>query len=687
MNDTQPERRFRRLRRLARILLAILPAVFALGVLLLVIIDAASPFPIERLERAPKSPVVIDRNGRILFARTAADDQWRMPATLDRVAPSAIEATIAAEDSRYYAHPGVDLIAIARAVGQNLRERRIVSGASTITMQVCDMMEKSERSWSAKCIEAFRAVQLERIRSKDQILEYYLTEAPYGGNIRGIETAARHYFGRPASLLTLAESALLAGIPQSPERYRPDRFPQVARDRRNVVLQYMFDQGFINHDEMKAALTEPVRLYDDRSQGRLSHVAMAALARRPGGGTTTIDSALQDAMESIVHRHEMRLPAQAHVAVAVIDVESAGILAWIGSSDFNRPRDGQNDGVLAWRSPGSALKPFVYAAAFEAQRLAPDSIVPDVSMDRAGWSPENFDGTQHEEVTVADALRRSLNVPALLTAERIGIDRCAGVMQSVGVRFRDGAVARARLSLATGGAEVRLLDLTNAYATLARGGERQSPRLFADDVSERVRVLNESTCRALDAILSSHARRPIGFEGAAVDQQPWFVWKTGTSSARRDAWAVGHNRKLAIGVWVGRFDGVSDPQFVGRIAAEPILAEIFALPEVRVGAPAPSSGVDWVVGRPLFPRIDSDADAPSVRIAHPENGATFVATNDRALVHARVDRDVPVSWFLDGEFVDRAAAIRLDVVPGDHVLTCVADAGEAKRVMFSVVPQ
>lgn len=665
-------------------MLAILPAAFVLGVLALVILDAVYPFPIERLKSRPLSPVVMDRDGRILFAKTAADDQWRFAAKLDHIAPSAIDATIAAEDQRFYSHPGVDAIAIGRAIEQNLRELRIVSGASTITMQVCDMMEGAERSWSGKCIEAFRAVQLERIQSKQEILEDYLTEAPYGGNIRGIETAARHYFGRPASLLTLAESALLAGLPQSPERYRPDRHPVAARDRRNLVLQYMFDLGYIDHESMKAALAEPIQLYDDRSQGRLSHVAMAAMARQPSGGATTIDGAFQNALTGIVHDASQSLPARAHVAIVAIDVATGDIFAWIGSSDFNRPGDGQNDGVTAWRSPGSALKPFVYAAAFEAKRLGPDSIVPDVRIERAGWSPENFDGTRHGEVSVADALQRSLNVPALLTAERIGIDRCAGVIQSVGVKLADGAAERARLSIATGGVDVRLLDLTNAYATLARGGVRVTPRLFADSESEQVRVLNAETCLALDRILSSHARAPAGFEDMPVDRRPWFVWKTGTSSARRDAWAVGHNRRLAVGVWVGRFDGVPDPQFVGRVAAEPILARVFALPQLAA-TPPHDAAVGWSVDRPLFAPAGETTENDAPRIVSPENGATFVATGDQAIVHGRTEHDVAVAWFLDGQYIERAPAIRIDAPPGRHELTFIAENGATQRVAFQVV--
>lgn len=685
MTETSPKRRFSRARRVLRWTLAILPALFVLGVLTFVVLDAVSPFPVDRLDNRPMSPIVSDRDGRILFARTARDEQWRFPADLDFIAPAAIDATIAAEDQRFYSHPGVDVVAVIRAIGQNVREDRIVSGASTITMQVCDMMDGSgDRSWSSKCVESFRAMQLERIRTKREILEYYLTEAPYGGNIRGIETAARHYFGRPAALLTLAESALLAGLPQSPERYRPDRHPEVARERRNQVLQCMFDQGYIEHAAMKAALAEPIRLFEDRSQGRLSHIAMAALTRRPSGGKTTIDGTLQNALQAIVDDATIALPARAHVAMVAIDVATGDVLAWIGSSDFNRPGDGQNDGVIAWRSPGSTLKPFIYAAAFEAKRLGPASVVPDVAMERAGWSPENFDGAQRGEVTVADALRRSLNVPALLTAERIGIDRCAGVIQSTGVTFPTGGVERARLSLATGGAEVRLLDLTNAYATLARCGIRRTPRLFVDDAGERVRALAERTCLALDGILNSHARAPSGFENVPVDRRPWFVWKTGTSSARRDAWAIGHNRQVAIGVWVGRFDGVSDPRFVGRIAAEPILARAFALPSLCVAAPHDDIAA-WPVARPLFPPADAEALPAAPRIASPRDGATYVATGHRAIVHARTDADVAVTWFLDGEFIERASEIRIDAEPGRHELACVSEDGAARRVAFSVV--
>ena len=391
------------------------------------------PFPTDRLDRWPASPVVYDRHGRTLFSMVGNDDQWRRPVPLELISSWLTQATIAVEDERFYSHSGVDPLAVARAIGQDIRHCRIVSGASTITMQIARMMDDRPRTWRAKLVESFRALQLEHRRNKSSILETYLNIAPYGGNLRGVEAAAQVYFGKHAADLSLGEAAMLAGLPQSPARYRPDRHPVPAAARRGVVLRRMLELGQITPEQQAAAAVEPVCVPQTGRRLQAPHAALLALHRQPAGGPTCIDLDLQREVEQVAAAHSQTLPAEMELAVVVIEIDTGDIAALLGSRDFLKPHTGQVNAAIARRSPGSALKPFVFATAFDAGRLDPASTVYDVPIERAGWQPENFDRTFTGPLPAADALRRSLNVPAILVAEGIGLARCVGLIESVGI--------------------------------------------------------------------------------------------------------------------------------------------------------------------------------------------------------------------------------------------------------------
>jgi penicillin-binding protein 1C len=549
-------------------------------------------------------------------------------------------------------------------------------------MQICRMMDDRPRSFRAKLIESFRALQLERLRSKDAILETYLNLAPYGRNLRGVEAAALAWFGRPASDLSLPEAALLAGLPQSPARYRPDRHPQRAKARRNTVLRRMLETGVITRGQWRQAVREPLVLRPVQRCVRAPQAAWLALQRRPLGGRTTIDADLQADAERLVDEHVGRLPEGTDVAVLVMDIPTGDILALVGSADPADPVDGQVNGTVALRSPGSTLKPFVYAAAFQSRRLAPDSTVYDIRIDRAGWSPENFDGGFRGPLSVAEALQRSLNVPAILTAEAVGLPRCAGLIESAGVTLPDGVLAHGGLAVVTGAVEVTLLDLVTGYATLGRGGIRQSPRLFPDEPITRVRAVEPDVCAALDDILSSRRRRPRGMGPWSAEAIPWFTWKTGTSSRRRDAWAVGHNRKVAAGVWVGRFSGAGCEAYVGALAAEPLLAALFALPGIRSDIiPAPPA--PWPVREPLPRPVELEGP---LRILGPRDGARFVALAGGTIIRPRANREDGLTWFLNGRMLARDGCGRLTLPPGRFELRCVARDGPVAVSRFDVLP-
>ena len=671
------------------------------------------PFPWDKLAQSWTGVQVTDRAGRLLLELVGPDGQRQQPISLSQMSPWLIKAAVAIEDERFDSHCGVDVIAVVRAAGQNLWARRTVSGASTITMQLCKMIDERPRSWNAKLLEGLRALQLERRRTKSQILADYLNLIPCGGNLRGVEAASQAYFDKRALHLSLAESALLAGLPQSPNRYAPDRHPDAALQRRDTVLRRMLILGQISHDQFEEAQREPL-LVTSRAlpPPAATHAAWMALAQRPAGGRTTIDLELQREVESALREQiaAMPLPHDADAAVVVLDAMSGEIRALIGSANEHDPQDGQVNGATAHRSPGSTLKPFLYAAAFETKRLSPESMVDDIPIERAGWAPENFDRTYRGTITAAAALRQSLNVPAITITEAIGLPRCLGLLESVGLDLPADAQSRGGLAIATGGLEVTLLALTNAYATLARDGLHTETKLFIDDLSasrdviarsdvgvrsddghslidnERrsphrppVRVLEANVCRAITQILSSAHRCPRGWEAIPEGNRAWFAWKTGTSSGRRDAWAIGHNGRFAIGVWIGCFHGAGHREFVGRDAAEPLLSALFASDSLRVPGTSPAYD-PWRVERPLPRPREATGD---LAILSPRNDASFFAWNGSTVIHPRVTGE-SVTWFHNGRVLSGDEARRLIVPRGDHELRAVASSGESAAVRFTV---
>ncbi len=641
----------------------------------------ASPFPMERLTGLPESVVITDASGQEMLKVVGRDDQWREPVQLDAAGPWMIAATLAAEDQRFWSHHGLDAAAVLRASWQNLTSGRVVSGASTISMQVARMCEPRPRTLVAKFIQAGRALQLEQALEKRAILERYLNMAPYGGNYRGIQAAARHWFAKRACDLTLAEAALMAGLPKSPERLRPDRYLERAVARRNWVLGRMVECGAITQAQCDAAAAERVQLAPPSPRREIPHAAWLALCERGRGGTTTIEPRVQQQLEGAIERQMRAMPEGTQMCGVVIDIERACVVAMVGASDPGDMAQGAVNGALARRSPGSALKPFIYAAAFEAGRLNPEALVEDRPINRAGWTPENFGHGYAGAVTVAEALQRSLNVPAILVAEGVGTQVAADLLRRCGIGLAHDAAQRAGLGLAVGTVEVSLLDLTNAYATLGRGGLHASVSLFERDVVVRDRAMSPEVAAAVSDVLSCRHRVPSG--GSAAADGPWFCWKTGTSSGRRDALAIGHNGRYAIGIWAGAFSGKGRVAYVGGQAAEPVLAELFTS-AVCAGVGEPPRPPVIAITNPLPPPGES---VQARRILSPADGAVFIATTTdgpggaaAAMVAVRGPDDG--TWFLNGRRVDDVSLLCCTV--GQHELRCVFPDGAAHRVRFKV---
>ncbi|MBN1808981.1 MAG: penicillin-binding protein 1C, partial [Planctomycetes bacterium] len=577
MNPTLHRTAARVFRRLFfRLLCAAIMAVLAMAVLW-----HAFPFPREHLAAAANggSAFLLDRRGGVVAWRVDAGENWRIPAALDGMSASIINATVAAEDERFWRHAGVDPVAVARAAAQNALAGRTVSGASTVTMQTVRMLHPRERTFRTKCIEAFRALQLESTSSKSAVLELYLNLAPYGGNVVGVEAAALRYFGKHASGLTLAEAALLAGIPQSPARYNPARRLDAALERREYVFRRMLELGLASPEEIALARRETITLQDRRTPASAPRFADFVLQRRGAEGgviRTTLDPDVQAVVAEASARRARELNGMGiqGLAVVVIDVRSSDVLAMLGSADPNDAAHGFVNCAAVRRQPGSLLKPFIFAAAFSSGELTPASIVYDVPMSWHGYSPQNMDSCYLGPMTAEQALSASRNVPAVDLLDRIGTARLSGDAARLGLGIFGGE-ERCGLSLALGTAEVRLVDIANAYAALARLGTFLPLRTAADEpacAGERVfpRGAAYLALRCLGA-------PPPGTAGSVA-------WKTGTSWNCRDAWAVAVTPEYVAGVWCGNHSGNGHPVLVGARSALPLAMEVAE--RVSGGTPA-----------------------------------------------------------------------------------------------------
>ncbi len=636
------------------------------------------PLPEDMLHPGPGGALVLDARGGVLVDTVAADEQRRLPISLAEVGPWIPAAVVAVEDASFRSHAGIDPSAILGAIKANLAAGRVVRGGSTITMQVAGMRLGHPRTFPGKAVEAFRAVQLDATYDKDEILEAWLNLAPFGGNLVGIEAASRGWFGRPAAECTLAEAALLAGLPNSPERFRPDRHPDAAMRRRQVVLDRMLDEGVIDPATHTRASAEPLRIRTPDDHGNDRHVGWMAIDDGGRGRVieTTIDPERQATIESIVASHARDLPTELDIAVVLVETETGAIRGLVGSSDPRDLRDGRVNGATARRSPGSALKPFLYAAAFEDERLAPDSIVDDAPADFAGWRPRNIDRRHLGRMPASEALRTSRNLPALLVARGLGPDRIQAALHDVGLPITSADLERAGLAIAVGGIEVRPLDLAAAYATLARGGVHRSLRLLRRDVEHAEesgrRVLSERTCAAIETCLAG----PAGDDAGLL---PFMAAKTGTSSAHRDAVAAGWNRRWTAVVWVGRFDGASDPELVGGDAARPILHDILHHPSLatpRTSRPFTTwtVGTDRAIGQLGPPRRPL--------IVEPADKTVLLAIDGTATVRPAVERGPKAKLFLDGRPVGFE---RLELRPGHHEIRVVEPGREPHAVNIEVV--
>ena len=545
------------------------------------------------------STVVVDRNGERLSEIRSSTGQRNETISDASLPQTLVHATLAAEDTRFLSHVGIDPVALVRAAWHDLRRGRIVEGGSTITQQVAKLLlarqpgSPARRGWATKLREAVIALRLEHRLTKNELLALYLNLAPYGNQIQGAERAARAYFGRSASTLTPAEAAFLAALPQQPGRYNPWRNPSLARPRALHILAVMADRGWLTAADSTAARSERLSLSHDAATLIAPHFTERVLAQagspRPRRIETTLDARLQRTVQGIIEAHRPVLESHhaSNVAVVVLDVPTGEWLAWEGSGNyFDAAHGGTIDGVVSPRQPGSALKPFTYAAAFD-RGMDPSRVLADVPSEfptaEAGvlYSPRNYDGQYRGPLLARAALAGSENVPAVALASDVGVPTLARLLRQAGLSTLGRNASHYGLGLTLGNAEVRLDELVSAYAMLARGGLMLPARAVraidgrAVAPSAATRVVSFRTAFWITDILSDNEARAFVFGRGGSLEFPFTVAaKTGTSQAYHDNWAIGYTSDVAVGVWVGNFDRSPLRDSSGVTGAGPIFHDV-----------------------------------------------------------------------------------------------------------------
>ncbi|MGY3445403.1 MULTISPECIES: penicillin-binding protein 1C [unclassified Bradyrhizobium] len=548
------------------------------------------PLPLTLAQQV--STTVVDHNGKLLRAYAMADGRWRLPVDAKTaVDPGYLKLLFAYEDKRFYEHHGVDPLALSRAALQLLTRGHIVSGGSTITMQLARLIEpRHQRSVYAKLRQMVRAVELERQLSKDQILDLYLALAPFGGNLEGIRAASIAYFGKEPKRLSLAEAALLVALPQSPERRRLDRYPEAAHAARDRVLDRMVEDGVVSKDDAAQARATAVPKLRKQIPMLAPHSSDQAIATMKDTPIIklTLDATLQRNLEVLARDRAVAQGPDVSVAIIVVDNESGDVLARVGSADyFDERRAGQVDMTRAVRSPGSTLKPFIYGLAFEDGFVHPDSLIEDRPIRFGTYAPENFDMTFQGTVPIRKALQLSLNVPAIALLDRVGASRLSSRLKQAGTNLVLPKDEAPGLAMGLGGVGVTLQDLVQLYSGLARLGATKPLReiMQANDGRDTMRLMDQAAAWQVGNVLLGTPPPENGVHNR-------IAFKTGTSYGYRDAWSVGFDGRITIGVWVGRPDGAPVPGLVGRTAAAPILFDAFARTgRIPAALPKPPRGV------------------------------------------------------------------------------------------------
>ena len=538
----------------------------------------------RHLFHVPYSTVVTDRNEELLGARIASDGQWRFPPR--NTTPEKIkECLITFEDKHFYHHWGVNPFAIGRAFYQNVKNKRIVSGGSTLTMQTIRLARNESRTFREKLIEMIWATRLEFRASKEEILSMYISHAPFGGNVVGLDAAAWRYFGHSADDLSWAESAMLAVLPNAPAMIHLSKGRKTLLDKRNRLLKQLLEKKTIDSSTYELAISEPLP-DEPHALPQIAPYLVSRFYQERNGeySRSTINKGIQTQVEDLAERwsNEFGRSDIRNLAILVIDIPSNQVVAYCGNVHFDRKQGGnQVDVIQAPRSTGSILKPFVYYAMLQEGSLLPDMLLPDVPVNINGFTPQNFSMQFEGAVPASEALARSLNIPAVTMLQRYGVPKFHSFLQQIGLKTINRSSSHYGLSLILGGAEATLWDVTNAYAMMGRS-LLQLPQRSCSLLLPTSRI-TESTdpfqpgavWQTFDAL--KEVNRPEEIDWKSIPSMQTIAWKTGTSYGFRDAWAVGVTPRYAVGVWVGNATGEGKPGLVGAQTAGPVLFDIFNL--------------------------------------------------------------------------------------------------------------
>jgi penicillin-binding protein 1C len=660
--------------------------------------------PLPLAQASEVSTTIVDRNGKLLRAYAMADGRWRLPVDAKAgVDPTYLTLLLAYEDRRFRSHAGIDPLALGRAALQLLTRGHVVSGGSTITMQLARLMEpRRERSVYAKLRQMVRALEIERQMNKDRILDLYLAMAPFGGNLEGVRAASIAYFGKEPKRLSLAESALLVALPQSPETRRLDRYPEAARAARDRVLDRMVEDGRISEEDAASAKAAPVPRLRKPMPILAPHSADQAIAAVKDASVIalTLDAGLQKVLEALARDRAIALGPNISVAIIAVDNASADVLARVGSPDyFDDRRAGQVDMTRAVRSPGSTLKPFIYGLAFEDGFVHPESLIDDRPIRFGSYAPENFDMTFQGTVPVRKALQMSLNVPAVALLDRVGANRLSSRLKQAGANLVLPKEEAPGLAMGLGGVGITLQDLTQLYCGLARLGNTRPLREIVnqgDDARDSQRLMDQVAAWQVGNVLMGTPPPENGVHNR-------IAFKTGTSYGYRDAWSVGFDGRTTIGVWVGRPDGAPAPGIVGRTAAAPILFDAFARTG-KLPAPLPKPPKGTLVAsnpklplplrryRPIGEMVRSDGEqAP--RIQFPVNGSRIDAAGGDGAPFSPMPVKVaggvlPMTMLVNGVSVGEIDGRRQRLIdppgPGFARLTVIDAMGAADTVVVRI---
>ncbi|MEN3187686.1 MAG: penicillin-binding protein 1C [Atribacterota bacterium] len=696
----------------------------------------------ERILSYSSSPLILSQEGKILRVFRSVEDEWCIPVELDAMGKWLPLLAVEIEDRRFFRHRGFDFLSLGRALFHNFRERRIVSGASTITTQLIRMTHPGERSIFQKTKEVVMALKLERRLSKEKILETYLNRVPLGKNIRGVEAASLFYFGKNARNLSLGEAAILIGMLPEPERLRPDKYPERAKRKRLIILDILYRRGVITTIEYAMATKESLPPKPAGFPRYAYHATEFLRTLFPSPVFSSLSFELQIWLEKAMKEAVATLPKEVTACALIVENKTGQVLAYVGNARFEEEGDWV-DCVQAPRSPGSALKPFAYALAFEEGRYTPSSLLADTPLGLRGYIPRNFDERYRGPVNCRTALSYSLNVPAVRVMRAVGVSLFLSTLQQLGFTYINKNPEYYGDALILGGCETTPLEMARAYLTLAREGEAIELSFLRDAPPKNgKRIFSPATSYLIADILADRTRfSPLYHkEGGSI---PLFAFKTGTSYGLRDAWTIAYNPDYTVVVWYGDPSGKPHQELVGLQTATPLAVKIMQkLSQGKSTWYTPPDTIEWrevcsISGKLPSPACQNRSKAPfikgvsrleicnlhrfdngqvvtlwpkelslyledqkrsspitsptiSLTIASPADGKRYLPnplTRGLRLPLRAETKENEVYWFVNGEFVGkskRGASLFVTLSPGTHTITASSPSGNTDTVTIEV---